>query len=115
MPNSREKRFYPLKTDSAMKPVKKPFSSRENNDIETRKARLLEAAQDFEAIFVRQLLKTMRSTLTTGGMFGSGSIGEIYSDIMDNAVAEKIAERSGLGLAESIYKQMIKSIESDNT
>ena len=33
---------------------------------------------------------------------------------MDNAISEKIAERGDLGLADTIYKQMVKSIESEN-
>jgi len=70
------------------------------------------AAEGFEAIFARQILESMRSTLTDGGMFGSGSIGETYSYIMDNAIAETIAKRGDLGLADHIYNQMVKSIES---
>ncbi len=83
------------------------------DDIEVRKNKLRKAANDFEAIFARQILKSMRSTLEDGGMFGSGSIGEIYSDMMDNAISEIIAKRGELGLANSIYKQMIKYIEPD--
>ena len=88
-----------------------PKKITENDDIETRKAKLRKAAEGFEAIFARQILKSMRSTLTDGGMFGSGSAGEIYSHIMDEAVAEAIAKRGDLGLADLIYNQMVKSIE----
>ena len=60
-------------------------------------------------------MRSMRSSLLNGGMFGSGATGEIYSDIMDNAIAEKMAERSVLGLADLIYKRMVKNIDTDNT
>ena len=102
-----------LKNESAPGRAAKAGSVKKNDDIEARKARLREAAEGFEAIFARQILKTMRSSLSDGGMFGSGSTGEIYSDMMDNAVAEKIAKRGELGLADAIYKQMVKSIVPD--
>ena len=105
LPDNGEKKFLPFKSGPAAKNIK-------NDDIDARKAKLRKAAQGFEAIFARQLLKSMRTGLTNGGMFGSGSVGEIYSDMMDNAIAEQISEHSGLGLADTIYRQMVKSIET---
>ncbi len=112
--NNREKQSIPLDFGDIPGQLNKLSSLRGNDDIVARKAKLRKAAGDFEAIFVRQILKSMRSTLTSGGMFGSGSVGEIYSDMMDNAISEKIAERGDMGLADIIYKQMVKSIESEN-
>ncbi|MFC1561264.1 rod-binding protein [Candidatus Latescibacterota bacterium] len=114
MTNNREKQSIPLDFGDIPRQLNKLSSLRGNYDIEARKAKLRKAAEGFEAIFVRQMLKSMRSTLTSGGMFGSGSVGEIYSDMMDNAISEKIAERGDMGLADIIYKQMVKSIESEN-
>ncbi|MFC1649943.1 rod-binding protein [Candidatus Latescibacterota bacterium] len=83
----------------------------EKSDIEAKKAKLLKASKDFEGILVKEILKSMRSTLTNGGLFGTGTAGEIYSDMMDDAVANKIAERGDMGLAHIIYKQMVKNID----
>lgn len=87
-----------------------PLNQREN--AEARKARLHKAAEDFEEIFVRQILKNMRSTLMDGGLFGQGTIGEMYSAMMDEALAEKIAAGGTLGLADLIYRQVVSSIET---
>ena len=111
--NNGEKQSLPLEFGDIPRQLNKLSSLRGNDNIEARKAKLRKAAEGFEAIFIRQILKSMRSTLTSGGMFGSGSVGEIYSDIMDNAISEKIAERGDMGLADIIYKQMVKSIESE--
>lgn len=108
LPDNGKNQFLSLRYNNI------PEKVTENDDIETRKAKLRKAAKGFEAIFAMQILKSMRSTLKNGGMFGSGSTGEIYSYIMDNAIAETIAERGDLGLADSIYKQMVKSIKSDD-
>ncbi|MFC1541627.1 rod-binding protein [Candidatus Latescibacterota bacterium] len=83
----------------------------EKADIETQKVKLRKASKDFEGILVKEILKSMRSTLTDGGMFGTGTAGKIYSDMMDDAVANKIAERGDIGFADIIYKQMVKSID----
>jgi len=109
--NNGEKQSLPLEFGDIPRQLNKLSSLSKNVDIEARKAKLRKAAEGFEAIFIRQILKSMRSTLTSGGMFGNGSVGEIYSDIMDNAISEKIAERGDMGLADIIYKQMVKSIE----
>ncbi len=79
--------------------------------LEQQKQRLRDASQDFEAIFARQLMKNMRSGLTENSMFGSGVEGEIFSDMMDNAVAEKIAERGDLGIGDALYKELVKRLE----
>ena len=110
--NNGEKQSLPLEFGDIPRQLNKLSSLSKNVDIGARKAKLRKAAEGFEAIFIRQILKSMHSTLTSGGMFGSGSVGEIYSDIMDNAISEKIAERGDMGLADIIYKQMVKSIES---
>jgi|GEM_PF-5129299 peptidoglycan hydrolase FlgJ len=91
--------------------AKKASHILEKSDIDARKAKLLKSAKDFEGILVKEILKSMRSTLTDGGMFGTGSAGEIYSDMMDDAVANKIAGRGEMGLAQIIYKQMVESID----
>jgi len=106
VPDYGERKFLPIESG--------PGKTTINNNIEARKAKLREAAKGFEAIFARQLLKSMRSALTDSGMFGSGTTGEIYSDMMDNAIAEQISLRSALGLADIIYKQMVKNIESES-
>jgi len=105
LPNNGENKFFSPGYGNIPKKIT------ENDDIEARKSKLRKAAKDFEAIFARQILKSMRSTLTDGGMFGNGSAGEIYSYIMDEAVAEAIAKRGDLGLADLIYNQMVKSVE----
>ena len=53
----------------------------------------------------------MRSTMSEGGMFGNGISGEVYADIVDNAVADIMSKRSALGIADDLYNSMVKSID----
>ena len=109
MPITRHSRdFYLLENEHYTYGLKK--SAREKN-IDSEKARLRKAAQGFEAIFIRKLLSTMRSTMSEGGMFGNGISGEVYADIVDNAVADIMSKRSALGIADDLYNSMVKSID----
>ena len=115
LPDNGEREFLPFESGTSTASFKKIKNDIEFSGVEERKTKLRKTAESFEAIFIRQMLRSMRSSLLNGGMFGSGATGEIYSDIMDNAIAEKMAERSVLGLADLLYKRMIKNIDTDNT
>lgn len=103
-----ERTCVPLKTGSG---IFAPGKSSVNKDTDAEKARLLKASQGFEAIFLRKLLSTMRSTMSENSMFGTGPAGEIYGDIIDYAVAEAMAKKSVLGLADQLYDTLVKRIE----
>lgn len=69
---------------------------------------LRKAAQDFEAIFVHQLLSTMRQASLPGtGSLGS-SAQRIYQDVMDDEVARSISRAGGLGLAELLIRDVAR-------
>jgi len=74
---------------------------------------LREVTTEFEAIFIRQLFSTMRSTIPGEGMFGSGSEGEIYGDMMDNAIGEVISRRGNLKIGDMLFNRLVKQIDPD--
>lgn len=66
---------------------------------------LLQAAQGFEAIFLQQMLQTARAANLGESLFeGTGS--DTTNAMFDRAVAESGAGRAGLGLAETIARQL---------
>ena len=72
------------------------------------------AASQFEALFMQQLLKSMRAAMPKSGMFdGPGS--EMYTGMLDSQLTQAMAATPG-GLADIIAKQMtrhMKGIETD--
>jgi peptidoglycan hydrolase FlgJ len=67
---------------------------------------LRQVAQDFEAIFMKQMLDSMRSTLNPENrMIDTGMAGEFYEDMLYDEYAQLMAKTGGLGLAEMIVKQ----------
>ena len=66
---------------------------------------LLQAARGFEALFLQQMLQTARAANLGDGLFeGTGS--DTTNAMLDRALAESGAGRAGLGLAETIARQL---------
>ena len=57
-----------------------------------------EAAQAVEAFFLSYLLKVMRESSPHGGFLGSGASSQMLQGIWDEALAQVMAERGGIGL-----------------
>ena len=69
-------------------------------------AKLREACQDFEAVFLNHLLKSMRKTVTKSDLFGSSKEEEFFQEMMDYEVAKSISEKNSMGIADMLYKQL---------
>lgn len=62
-------------------------------------------AADFEAIFVRQMLKTMRTSSLGEGLFdGQGT--EQFRDMQDAKVAESMAQQGVFGIAQLLSRHV---------
>ncbi|MFC1573936.1 rod-binding protein [Candidatus Latescibacterota bacterium] len=101
--------FKDIRNNTQEFPIKKVNTI---SDIDAKKTKLLKSAQGFEAIFIRKLFSTMRSTMSENSMFGTGVAGDIYGDIIDNAVSDVMSKQSVLGLADMLYSTMVKSLET---
>ncbi len=64
-----------------------------------------EAAQQFEALFVQMMLKSMRDALPEGGLMGGNGM-DLYQELHDQQVALDISRQGGLGLAKMIEAQV---------
>ncbi|CAG0964256.1 Peptidoglycan hydrolase FlgJ [Burkholderiales bacterium] len=62
------------------------------------------AAQQFEAVFVDMLLKSMRATLPKSGVLDSQQT-QFYTSMLDSQMAQSMASR-GMGLADLMVKQL---------
>lgn len=71
-----------------------------------RSSKLYQAAQDFEALFVKQMLNTMRKTVDKGELFNGGQAEEIFEDMLYDERAKMMTRNAGFGLADSLYRQM---------
>ena len=69
-------------------------------------AKLREAANDFEAIFIQQMLKTMRKTSFESDMLPKSEGEKVFQSLLDEQYAQISAKSGSLGLGEMIYQQL---------
>ena len=64
-----------------------------------------EVAQQFEALFIQMMLKSMRDAVEDGGLFGSDQL-DTYQQMADQQTALDMASKGGIGLAEALVAQL---------
>ena len=68
--------------------------------------KLREAANDFEAIFIQQMLKTMRKTSFESDLLPKSEGEKVFQSLLDEQYAQISAKSGSLGLGEMIYQQL---------
>ncbi len=73
----------------------------ENNELK-------EACQGFEAIFLKSMLKSMRTSLLGEALFETDNHGmDIYKSMQDEYLAESLSKQGqGIGLGEFLYNEL---------
>ena len=69
------------------------------------KAKLKTAAQQFEAVFLRQMIGSMRQASLGDGMFDSQATQQ-FQDMADSKTADAMSQKGVLHLADVIEKQL---------
>jgi len=67
-------------------------------------AEMRKAAQAFEAVFLRQMISTMRSATPGESLLGSDA-GNQFRDLMDSRLADDMAGKQKFGIASMLLKQ----------
>jgi len=64
-----------------------------------------DVAQQFEALFIQMMLKSMRDAIEDGGLFESNQL-DTYQQMADQQTALDMASKGGIGLAEALVAQL---------
>ena len=65
-----------------------------------------EVARQFEALFIGNLLKSMRSTEMEHGLFGKDRSSQMYQEMHDEALASELAKDHGLGIGDMLKAEL---------
>lgn len=76
------------------------------------KAQLRSAAEEFEAIFISQMLGPIFDSVETDDLFGGGSAEGIYKSMFVDEVGKSAAKNGGLGIADRVYADLIRLQEA---
>lgn len=69
------------------------------------------AAQDFEGVFLSQMLSQMFDGVSTDAEFGGGPGEEVFRSMMIDEYGKQISAHGGIGLAQAVLKELVKTQE----
>ncbi len=67
------------------------------------------SAEEFEAIFLAQMLQTMTQELGGAGEVAGGE--DVYRDMFNKEVAKMISRSGGIGVADAVLQEILKTQE----
>lgn len=71
-----------------------------------------QAAVDFEGVTIGELFQPMFDTIDTSqGMFGGGAAESQFRSLQVLELGKQIANSGGIGIADTVYKQMLRMQE----
>ena len=74
------------------------------SQTDSRPSDLQAAAEQFEALFIHQLLKQARSAKLAEDILGSEA-GDTYTEMLDQERAKQLSKQMNLGIAEALVHQ----------
>lgn len=65
-------------------------------------------AEDFEAVFLSQMLQPMFANLSAEKPFGGGSSEDMWRSMQVEEYGKAITKAGGIGIADTVYREIIK-------
>jgi len=65
------------------------------------------AAEEFEAVFLNNMLQNMFTGLENGGAWGGGTGSDAWQSLLIDEYARTIADNGGIGLADSVERELL--------
>ena len=66
------------------------------------------AAEEFEAVFVNNMLQNMFTGLESGGTWGKGHGADAWQSLLIDEYSRSIAASGGIGIADSVEKELLR-------
>ena len=80
------------------------------NKVPDKGSDLREVAEQFEAVFINQILKQSRETKLAEDLLGS-SASTTYEQLLDRETSENIAKHVNVGIADALVRQFSRNGE----
>jgi Rod binding domain-containing protein len=98
--------FAQLKLDTAVSQIK--------NSTNDKSSEIKNASQEFEAVFISQMLNLMFKSVPVNEVFGGGYAEETFREFLVDEYGTIIAKQGGIGVADSLQKSLLKMQLSGN-
>jgi peptidoglycan hydrolase FlgJ len=74
--------------------------------------KLKKACEDFEALFINQLMQSMRRTVLKSKFLEDAPGKEVYQSLFDREISKKMAQKGALGVGKIIYRKVMEHEKS---
>ena len=82
-----------------------PFQASKKPPID-KNDKLYELCMELETFLIKNLIKSMRSTVQKTNLVDSGFAGQVYEDMLYDEYAKAYAKNANLGFAEMAYREL---------
>ncbi|MDD2420659.1 MAG: rod-binding protein [Heliobacteriaceae bacterium] len=79
--------------------------------LEKERRQLKERCQDFEAMFIYELLKGLRQTVPRSGLVPEMPGRSVWETMLDQAYSQQLAKQEDLGLAKTLYQELSRNLK----
>lgn len=80
------------------------------SDMQPKLKTLKRATDGFETLFVKNLLSEMRKGMKEVNLGGDKTGSDMYKDMMDQAIADKLSSKGSLGVGKILYKDFAPKV-----
>ena len=70
--------------------------------------KLKKACEDFEALFINQLMQSMRRTVLKSKFLEDAPGKAVYQSLFDREISQKMAQKGALGVGKIIYRKVLE-------
>lgn len=92
-----------MTTPAITSQVSEPLSAERKKTFD----RINKTAQEFESVFIAEMLKPMVNMVEVNPDFGGGRGEEVFRDFTTNEYAKKLTSQGGIGIANHVREQLI--------
>ncbi|MEK7802443.1 MAG: rod-binding protein [Pseudomonadota bacterium] len=72
------------------------------------KLKAKQAAKDFEAVFITEMMKPMFESIEVDDTFGGGKGEEVFRGLLTQEYGKMFSQKGGIGLAAHVQSELIK-------
>jgi Rod binding domain-containing protein len=73
--------------------------------------RAREGAEEFEALFLAQMIEHMFEGIETDGLFGGGHSEEMFRSMLFQEFGKALSRAGGVGIADAVQREILKTQE----
>lgn len=103
---------HTLQGEAAMLAATQPPVVRKGGTYTPDQAR--KTAEEFEAVFLAQMIKPMFEGIEPDGIFGGGEAEKMFRSLQIDEYGKSLARNGGIGIADEVMRQLLQTQEMDS-